>query len=103
MSEKQRRLKLDPDSYRRLCLEILERDGWRCQSCGALSNLHVHHKQLRSLGGNDSDENLVTLCVNCHHSVHQNRVGPTNDIGQAGTTRRNSWRDREEGDNGAAR
>ena len=28
------RLRLDPDSYRKLRAEVLQRDGWRCQTCG---------------------------------------------------------------------
>jgi 5-methylcytosine-specific restriction endonuclease McrA len=39
------RLRLDPESYEALRQQVLRRDGWRCQSCGAMSNLEVHHKQ----------------------------------------------------------
>ena len=35
--------RLDPVSYENLRQQILRRDGWRCQSCGAISNLEVHH------------------------------------------------------------
>jgi 5-methylcytosine-specific restriction endonuclease McrA len=45
--------------------------SWRCQSCGTMSNLEVHHKQFRSHSGHDSEENLITLCSTCHASVHQ--------------------------------
>ena len=63
-------LRLDAVSYERLRQQVLGRDGWRCQSCGAMSNLEVHHKQFRSHSGNDSEENLITLCSTCHASVH---------------------------------
>ncbi|MGA7047672.1 MAG: HNH endonuclease signature motif containing protein, partial [Candidatus Sulfotelmatobacter sp.] len=53
-------LRLDPPSYERLRQRVLSRDGWRCQSCGAMSNLEVHHKQFRSHSGDDSEENLIT-------------------------------------------
>jgi 5-methylcytosine-specific restriction endonuclease McrA len=56
-------LRLDPTSYERLRQQVLRRDGWRCQSCGTMSNLEVHHRQFRSHSGHDSDENLITLCV----------------------------------------
>jgi len=39
---------LDPLSYESLRQQILRRDGWRCQSCGTMSNLEVHHKEFRS-------------------------------------------------------
>ena len=63
--------RLDPLSYESLRQQILRRDGWRCQSCGTMSNLEVHHKQFRSHSGHDSEENLITLCSTCHASVHQ--------------------------------
>lgn len=67
---KQTRLRLDPQSYEQLWREVLERDRWRCQSCGAMSNLEVHHKEFRSHSGNDSDKNLITLCQRCHQIRH---------------------------------
>jgi hypothetical protein len=40
---KEPRLKLDQEAYRILRLQVLERDGWRCQQCGSMKNLEVHH------------------------------------------------------------
>jgi len=64
-------LRLDAVSYESLRLEILRRDSWRCQSCGTMSNLEVHHREFRSHSGVDSEENLITLCSACHAKVHQ--------------------------------
>jgi 5-methylcytosine-specific restriction endonuclease McrA len=64
------RLRLDPESYEALRQRVLRRDGWRCQLCGTMSNLEVHHMQYRSQSGHDSEENLITLCSTCHASVH---------------------------------
>ena len=63
-------LRLDPLSYETLRQEVLRRDGWRCQSCGTMTNLEVHHRQFRSRSGHDSEENLITLCATCHASLH---------------------------------
>jgi 5-methylcytosine-specific restriction endonuclease McrA len=63
--------RLDPTSYERLRQQVLWRDGWRCQSCGAMSNLEVHHKQFRSHAGHDSEENLITVCNSCHVKMHR--------------------------------
>ena len=63
-------LRLDPVSYERLRQQVLRRDGWRCQACGTMSNLEVHHKQFRSHSGDDTEENLITLCNACHSSIH---------------------------------
>ncbi len=65
----QPRVLLDPQLYERLREQVLRRDAWRCQGCGTRSNLEVHH-QLRSQGGHDSEENLITLCARCHSLVH---------------------------------
>jgi 5-methylcytosine-specific restriction endonuclease McrA len=67
---KQLRLRLDAAAYRRLHRQVLERDGWRCQNCGSMSNLEVHHMRFRSHSGPDSAENLITLCMACHGKAH---------------------------------
>jgi ATP-dependent DNA helicase RecQ len=67
---KQPRLSLDPSSYEELRQQVLRRDGWRCQSCGSMTNLEVHHQQFRSQGGPDSELNLITVCNACHKLAH---------------------------------
>lgn len=42
------RLRSDPTSYEERPQRVLRRDGWRCQFCGTMSNLEVHHQQFRS-------------------------------------------------------
>lgn len=68
---RRRRLRLNPAAYRELCVEVLARDGWRCQHCGTLRDLQIHHLCFRSRLGEDSRENLITLCTNCHNKVHR--------------------------------
>jgi 5-methylcytosine-specific restriction endonuclease McrA len=62
--------RIDQAAYETLRQQILLRDGWRCQSCGAMSNLEVHHREYRSHLGDDSEENLITLCAECHARIH---------------------------------
>ena len=64
-------LRLDPVSYEALRQQILRRDGWRCQLCGTMTNLEVHHKEFRSQSGCDSEENLITVCTSCHQGIHR--------------------------------
>ena len=64
------RRRLDPESHEALRQRVLRRDDWRCQYCGNMSHLEVHHKQFRSHSGDDSEGNLITLCCTCHASVH---------------------------------
>ena len=71
MIPKARRRLLDPGDYRRLHYAVLQRDSWRCQICGSMHNLEVHHKRFRSRSGDDSEENLITLCSDCHANIHK--------------------------------
>ena len=70
MGLKQPRLRLDRTLYEQLRTQILQRDGWRCQACGAMCTLEVHHQEFRSHSGDDSEQNLITLCSTCHATVH---------------------------------
>lgn len=70
MLRKIKRIKLGPRIYKRLMKKVLDRDNWRCQKCGSLENLQVHHKIKRSQLGNDALQNLVTLCPHCHMAEH---------------------------------
>jgi 5-methylcytosine-specific restriction endonuclease McrA len=72
--QKMPRLRLDPESYEILRQQILRRDSWRCQWCGTMSNLEVHHKEFRSHSGDDSEENLITICAVCHAITHRNTL-----------------------------
>lgn len=53
-----------------LRFEILERDGFRCQLCGATaqhrSRLEIDHKIPKKHGGSDAPDNLWTLCFSCN-------------------------------------
>jgi ATP-dependent DNA helicase RecQ len=71
IGRKPSRVRLDPVLYETLRQQVLRRDGWRCQSCGTMSNLEVHHIRFRSHSGDDSEENLITLCDSCHKLVHR--------------------------------
>ncbi len=72
LPSKRPRLKLDPAAYQDLIQRVLRRDGWRCQSCGRLYDLQVHHLIPRSQQGDDTEVNLITLCAACHRTAHQN-------------------------------
>jgi 5-methylcytosine-specific restriction endonuclease McrA len=63
-------VRLDDREYCELRERVLRRDGWRCQSCGSMTNLEVHHQQFRSHSGPDREDNLITLCNYCHSAEH---------------------------------
>jgi 5-methylcytosine-specific restriction endonuclease McrA len=64
-------VKLDAGSYRELRKQVLERDSWRCQLCGSMQHLQVHHFKYRSQSGSDEEQNLITLCAQCHEQAHR--------------------------------
>ena len=68
---------------RKVRQRILDRDGWRCQQCGAAGRLEVHHIKRWIDGGEDNPDNLETLCRLCHIRIHQPPVDP----------KRQEWRD----------
>ena len=45
--------------------------GSRCQCCGSMESLTVHHKIPVSEGGSDELENLCLLCQACHRGEHE--------------------------------
>lgn len=70
---KRPRLRLDRAAYLSLRKLILERDAWRCQACGRLGAVQVHHIQARSRLGSDAEDNLITLCPECHRRTHRKK------------------------------
>jgi 5-methylcytosine-specific restriction endonuclease McrA len=52
---------------------VLARDAHRCQAeaCRSTSFLEVHHIKPRSLGGDNREANLITLCSSCHRHLHE--------------------------------
>jgi 5-methylcytosine-specific restriction endonuclease McrA len=70
-----------PQEWAVLRRRVLERDGHKCQMCGACPTmlrsayclaheLHIHHVVALSEGGTNRLENLQTLCRGCHMSIH---------------------------------
>jgi len=55
---------------------VLARDNRRCRvpSCRSSAFLDVHHLQLRSEGGRNAADNLITLCGAHHRAAHRGRL-----------------------------
>lgn len=70
-----------PDPVR---VEVLERDNFSCKQCGwnlskahpadKRSMLELHHLEHHANGGENTEDNLITLCNVCHDGVHANRI-----------------------------
>lgn len=54
---------------------VLHRDNYTCQCCGKKNcQLQTHHIIFRSCGGSDNENNMITLCKECHKGVHDGTV-----------------------------
>lgn len=75
--------KLKDPRWQKKRLEILERDGWQCCFCGEKTEtLHVHHLIYES--GKEpwecQNDNLLTLCVNCHQAEFEERRNTESEL-----------------------
>lgn len=59
------------DDWRVIRDRILKRDKHECVNCGRFYTLEVHHLTYERFGGDERDEDLVTLCTVCHRAVHK--------------------------------
>jgi hypothetical protein len=66
-----------PDDVRS---EVLRRDGYKCQKChwthsewnpSDPRHLELHHIKYHGKGGENTKENLTTLCTICHDKLHK--------------------------------
>jgi 5-methylcytosine-specific restriction endonuclease McrA len=69
--------------FDRVKRRVLERDAYRCQSCGRTrgmlkrqgKTLHVHH--VNGVAEDNSLENLACLCEDCHYDTFTGSRGRT--------------------------
>lgn len=53
---------------------ILKRDEYKCRKCSSTDRLQIHHMNLCNWYDEDQlSENLITLCVYCHHGLHSKK------------------------------
>ena len=70
------RLSMDKARFGRSRTEILERDGYKCAECRIVfppKNLDIHHidgEGRHSDYPNNHEDNLETMCKQCHGSLH---------------------------------
>lgn len=62
-----RRERLSKEMFGGLRGEVLERDRFRAQCCGAIEDLIVHHRK----PGRNARRLLISLCRRCHAKVHR--------------------------------
>jgi len=63
-------IRLSRGMFKKLQREVLWRDSFLCQECGSYTEAPPHHIIFLSQGGDDTAENLITLCHKCHAAAH---------------------------------
>ena len=59
--------------------QAMSRDGHLCQDCGRQVATEVHHLSYDNVG-EESPEELVSLCSECHRNRHPERVRTTRRV-----------------------
>ncbi len=75
---------LQTNEWREKRQSILIRDGYKCYRCGSGSGLEVHHRQYHKKLATGhfvkpwkyKNNNLITLCRNCHQQGHHKFTVP---------------------------
>jgi len=62
---------LKSDEWKRKRYVVLKRDNWRCVYCGGRAS-QVHHRKYAKYNiGREPIEWLVSVCKDCHDSIHR--------------------------------
>jgi 5-methylcytosine-specific restriction endonuclease McrA len=66
-----RNVYLKSDAWQRKRYVVLRRDNWRCVYCGGRAT-QVHHTRYAKYNiGREPIEWLVSVCEDCHDSIHR--------------------------------
>lgn len=74
---------LDSSAWKRKRNERMAIDHKACYLCHSMDKLSVHHVTYSKLGDEDVQNDLRTLCLNCHRVVHDKE----SNVQMIGTTR----------------
>ena len=61
-------------AWKSLRQEALQRDK-TCRTCDSSNRLQVHHRKYPRRWRDDSVNNLIVLCYDCHKAIHAPRLG----------------------------
>ncbi len=65
---------INPDDWNERRDYVIDRDNGRCVKCGSQKALEAHHVVERKKDLNHSVDNLITLCISCHHKEHGREI-----------------------------
>ena len=71
LSAEEYRAYLQTPHWQKVRARRMQIDKYVCAFCGASDLLQVHHISYERLGHEEVRTDLVTLCADCHHRLHQ--------------------------------
>lgn len=78
-----------PSDWNKRRKSVYKRDDYTCQNCGRDGGntgnveLHAHHVVPKANGGTHEKSNLITVCNECHQSIHGNKTAPSSQPSSA--------------------
>ena len=63
-----------PKNKRIVDKKLLKDKKGKCQICGKTGQTEKHHKKSKGSGGDDTKENLIEVCRQCHIKIHTGEI-----------------------------
>ena len=72
VGQKEEKVRLTGEQLRRLNMRVWDRDEECCVVCGKWvpAGTKMHHEPLKSNKGQDREQDMFCLCMDCHHERH---------------------------------
>lgn len=63
-----------PKQKRIVNKKLLKDKKGTCELCGKRGQTEKHHIKTKGSGGNDTEDNLIEVCRNCHIKIHNGQI-----------------------------
>ena len=70
-ADERKRRQLYSDNWDTIRKRVYQRDGYRCVMCGKKGKLHAHHIVPVRISKDNSMNNLVSVCNECHRKLEE--------------------------------
>lgn len=83
MIAKPKRIKLTRTEWLKLRTKVEQRANSRCEICDkwlGYGEGAPHHIKSKGAGGDDTEVNLLWICVQCHQDIHDGRMNSKGEV-----------------------
>jgi len=60
---------LRSNAWKEKAKQRLKLDNYKCRECGGSKHLQIHHKNYDNLYNEDVENDLITMCYDCHKKI----------------------------------